>query len=36
MKWLFTENDFSDSDMDKFLEGLPGYMSSITPKGSIG
>ena len=28
MKWLFTDNDFSDSDMDKFLEGLPGYMSS--------
>ncbi len=28
MEWLFTENDFSDTDMDKFLEGLPGYMSS--------
>jgi hypothetical protein len=28
MQWLFTDNDFSDSDMDKFLEGLPGYMSS--------
>ena len=28
MKWLFTENDFSDKDMDTFLEGLPGYMSS--------
>jgi hypothetical protein len=28
MKWLFTENDFSDDNMDKFLEGLPGYMSS--------
>ena len=28
MKWLFTSNDFSDGDMDKFLEGLPGYMSS--------
>jgi hypothetical protein len=28
MKWLFTEDDFSDDDMDKFLEGLPGYMSS--------
>jgi hypothetical protein len=28
MKWLFTENDFSDNDMDKFLEGLPGYISS--------
>src|SRR6267154_5966397 len=23
-----TDNDFSDNDMDKFLEGLPGYMSS--------
>ena len=28
MKWLFTDNDFSDSDMDKFLKGLPGYISS--------
>jgi hypothetical protein len=28
MKWLLTENDFSDRDMDKFLEGLPGYISS--------
>ena len=28
MKWLFTENVSSDGDMDKFLEGLPGYMSS--------
>jgi len=28
LKWLFTEDDFSDRDMDKFLEGLPGYMSS--------
>jgi uncharacterized protein DUF6535 len=28
IKWLFTENDFSDNDMDRFLEGLPGYMSS--------
>jgi len=28
MEWLFTENDFSDSDMDKFLKSLPGYMSS--------
>ena len=26
--WLFTENDFSNDDMDKFLESLPGYMSS--------
>jgi hypothetical protein len=28
MQWLLTENDFSDRDMDKFLEGLPGYISS--------
>ena len=28
LKWLFTANDFSDNDMDKFLKGLPGYMSS--------
>ena len=28
MEWLFTENDFSDSDMDKFLRSLPGYISS--------
>jgi hypothetical protein len=36
MKWLFTDNDFSDSDMDKFLEGLPGYMSSNhTEKGQL-
>jgi len=32
MKWLFTENDFSDKDMDTFLEGLPGYMSSYHTK----
>ena len=32
MKWLFTENDFSDNDMDKFLEGLPGYMTSSQTK----
>jgi hypothetical protein len=36
MKWLFTDDDFSDSDMDKFLEGLPGYMSSNhTEKGQL-
>jgi hypothetical protein len=36
MKWLFTDDDFSDSDMDKFLEGLPGYMSSKhTEKGQL-
>ena len=28
MEWLFTDNDFSDIDMDKFLEGLPGYIHS--------
>jgi hypothetical protein len=28
MEWLFTENDFSNTDMDKFLESLPGYISS--------
>jgi hypothetical protein len=28
MEWLFTENNFSNSDMDKFLESLPGYISS--------
>ena len=28
MEWLFTDNDFSDSDMDKFLDSLPGYISS--------
>jgi hypothetical protein len=32
MTWLFTENDFSNEDMDKFLEGLPGYMSSSHTK----
>jgi hypothetical protein len=32
MEWLFTEDDFSDNDMDKFLEGLPGYMSSSHTK----
>ena len=32
MKWLFTDDDFSDDDMDKFLEGLPGYMSSSHTK----
>ena len=28
MEWLFTVNDFGDTDMDKFLEGLPGYIHS--------
>ena len=32
MKWLFTKDDFSDKDMDKFLEGLPGYISSSHTK----
>ena len=37
MKWLFTEYDFSDTEMDKFLEGLPGYMSSSrTKKDNLG
>jgi hypothetical protein len=36
MKWLFTDDDFSDDDMDKFLESLPGYMSSShTKKGQL-
>ena len=33
MEWLCTENDFSDRDMDKFLVGLPGYMSSRHTEG---
>jgi hypothetical protein len=37
MEWLFTGNDFSDNDMDKFLDGLPGYMySSHTKKDQLG
>ena len=33
MKWLFTDDDFDDADMDRFLEGLPGYIHShITSK----
>jgi hypothetical protein len=32
MKWLFTDDDFSDKDMDNFLEGLPGYISSSHTK----
>ena len=36
MKWLFTENVFSEKDMDMFLEGLPGYISSRhTKKGQL-
>ena len=32
MKWLFTDNNFSDSNLDKFLEALPGYISSVHTK----
>ncbi len=32
MEWLFTRNDFSDKDMDKFLQGFPGYISSSLTK----
>jgi hypothetical protein len=28
MKWLFTDDDFDDTDMDRFLAGLPGYIHS--------
>ncbi len=28
MKWLFADNDFGDTDMDRFLEGFPGYIHS--------
>ena len=28
LKWLFTDDDFSDTDMDRFLAGLPGYIHS--------
>jgi hypothetical protein len=28
IKWLFTEDDFSDDNVDTFLESLPGYMLS--------
>jgi len=28
MEWFFTVNDLNDTDMDKFLEGLPGYIHS--------
>ena len=28
LKWLFTDDDFSDTDMDIFLAGLPGYINS--------
>lgn len=28
MEWLFTDNDFSETNMDRFLEGLPGYIHS--------
>ena len=32
LRWLFTENDFSNDDMDKVLETLPGYMFSSHTK----
>jgi hypothetical protein len=32
MEWLLTNNDLSDDDMYKFLEGLPGYISSRRTK----
>jgi hypothetical protein len=32
MKWLFLDNDIGDTDMDKFLEGLPGYVQSHSPE----
>jgi hypothetical protein len=28
MRWLFLDNDIGDTDMDKFLQGLPGYIGS--------
>jgi hypothetical protein len=28
MRWLFTDDDFNDADMDRFLQGLPGYIHS--------
>ena len=28
LEWLFTDNDLSESNMDKFLAGLPGYIHS--------
>jgi hypothetical protein len=28
MRWLFTEDDFSDLSMDTFLETIPGYVHS--------
>ena len=32
MEWLFTDDGFSDLDMDTFLKGLPGYVSSPITK----
>ena len=32
MKWLFLDNDIGDTDMDIFLEGLPGYIQSHSPE----
>ena len=28
INWLFTDDDFDDADMDKFLEAFPGYLHS--------
>ena len=36
IKWLFTDNDFTDSDMDEYLESLSGFVSSShTEKGQL-
>jgi hypothetical protein len=36
MKWLLTEDDLSDTNMDRFLETLPGYIHSrFTKKGCL-
>ena len=35
MEWLFTVNDFCDTDTDKFLEGLPGYIHSRNTEDAI-
>lgn len=32
MRWLFLDNDIGDTDMDKFLEGFPGYIQSYSPE----
>ena len=36
IKWLFMDNDFTDSDMDEYLESLSGFVSSShTEKGQL-